>query len=291
MASLPLLEELLITADMARSCCLTPLATASSLRILMLSLPECVLDASANIEALRNMPRLRSLAFHPAPAAFIRMLQPPHSMILESLVIFPPFTAECGDAIVHLPNLTKIHFELSSTHTDFLHSLPNLRSLSFNAQLCTVLPDADRIMHSLHSLVGLTELQIEGNVHSELQFPFLFTSAHLIACLPHMPLLTRLRLTDASGLDSLRFLSTGPVTRSLKELEICFLNPPLPLRELLHVHALSSLTRLTLMSTFDRPLDDHALPLYTPPSLLLPALREFSYEHSASDDDEEDEED
>jgi hypothetical protein len=184
-----------------------------------------------------------------------------------------------------------LHFELNCAHTDFLRALPNLRSLSFNAHLYTVLQDTDRIMQSLHSLVGLTKLRIEGNVHSESPFPFHFTSAHLAACLPHMPLLTNLHLTDASGLDTLRFLSSGPITRSLTELDLSFLNPPLPLRELLHVHALSSLTRLTLVSTFDRRLDDHAKPLYTPPSRLLPALRQFTYEHSSSDEEEEDEED
>jgi hypothetical protein len=104
-----------------------------------------------------------------------------------------------------------------------------------------------------------------------------------------MPLLTRLRLTDASGLDSLRFLSSGPITRSLKVLQLSCFDPPLPLRELLHVHALSSLTDLSLVSVFDRPLDDHALPLYTPPSLLMPSLRQFLFDHG--DDDEEDDED
>jgi hypothetical protein len=174
-AALPFLEELSIIAEMARTCCLTPLATTPSLHTLTLAMPERVLDSSANIDALRSMPHLRSLSFRPSPAAFTSMLQPPHSMQLESLAVFPLFTAEFGASIVHLPSLTELHLELSSPHTDFLRSLPNLRNLNITSQECTVLPDAGRVMASLHSLVGLTELQIEGNVHADLQFPFLFT--------------------------------------------------------------------------------------------------------------------
>jgi hypothetical protein len=135
----------------------------------------------------------------------------------------------------------------------------------------------------LHSLVGLTELNIRGGGYCALGF----TSAHLVACLPHLPQLTSLHLSGATAVDSLRFLASGPITRSLKELELENFDPRLPLRELLHVHALSSLTKLIVSCMFDRPLDDHAKPLYVPPSPLLPALREFEYEFEPSDYEEE----
>jgi hypothetical protein len=88
-AALPLLDELSLSANKANSCCLTPLTTVLSLRKLWLTLPERVFDSPANIEAFRNMPHLRSLYFDPSPAAFIRMLQPPHSLQLESLHVLP----------------------------------------------------------------------------------------------------------------------------------------------------------------------------------------------------------
>jgi hypothetical protein len=285
-AALPLLESLHVTAIKAIRCCLTPLSSSPSLRALELKMPSSVFDSDA-VDALRRMPHLRSLTCSSSPAILTRMLQVPHTMKLDTLILYGPFTADYGDAIVSLPSLTKIDLSLASTHTDFLRQLPNLRILRFTSHLCTVLPDADRIMSSLHSLVGLTELSIHGGGYCALAF----TSAHLTTYLPHLPQLTSLHLSGATAVDSLRFLASGPITRSLKELELENFDPRLPLRELLHVHALSSLTKLIVSCMFDRPLDDHALPLYTPPSLLLPALREFEYEFEPSDYEEEGEED
>jgi hypothetical protein len=52
-ASLPLLEELSIIADMARRCCLTPLVAAPALRKMMLELSTHSLESPTNIDALR----------------------------------------------------------------------------------------------------------------------------------------------------------------------------------------------------------------------------------------------
>jgi hypothetical protein len=210
-ASLPLLEELLIYANRADSCCLTPLATAPSLHTLQLWVSERVLDSSANIEALRAMPHLRSLDFRPSAAGFTRMLQPPHTMKLDTLNVSELFTAEHGEAIVQLPTLTNLSINMCSPHTDFLCHLPNLRRLLLFTRNADGPADAARIMQSMHSLTRLTELSLLGSC----EFPLRITSAHLAACLPLMPLLTSLRLTDVSALDSLRFLSSGPITRLL----------------------------------------------------------------------------
>jgi hypothetical protein len=150
-------------------------------------------------------------------------------------------------------------------------------------------PDVDRIMTSLHSLTGLTKLRLVGNLNDE---EFGFTSEQMTACLAHMPLLTCLHLLDTAGLDSLRFLSSGPITRSLKELELVDFYPQLPVLELEHVHALSMLNRLKLHSLFDCPLDEYIVRLCTPPSRLLPSLRHFDHrwEDSGSSDEEEEEE-
>jgi hypothetical protein len=273
MAALPHLEVLKVTAPKAEGRCLTPLATASALRSLTWILDP--LDSPISIDALRNMPHLRSLSFNVKAAAFTRMLQMPHQMKLDTLIMFGPFTAEHGKAIVHLaPTLTDVSFSLDSQHTDFFHQMPNLRRLVLGAGKCTLPPDADRIMNSLQSLVGLADLRLYGAG----RFPLRFTSDHLAACLPHLPLLTSLQLSYATALGSLRFLASGPITRSLKMLDLDHFNPRLPLPELLHVHALSVLSSLTLRLVFDRPLDDHALPLYTPPSSLIPSLRHFVHE-------------
>jgi hypothetical protein len=87
-AALPLLEELSITADMARTCCLTPLATAPSLRLLSLNVQQDVLQSPGAIVALRSMPHLRSLTFDPHAQDFVRMLAVPHTMQLETLSVW-----------------------------------------------------------------------------------------------------------------------------------------------------------------------------------------------------------
>jgi hypothetical protein len=138
---------------------------------------------------------------------------------------------------------------------------------------CTVQPDADRIMRSLHSLSCLTKLSLRNDKRAEQAHPLRFTSAHLATCLPHMPLLTSLLLAGATSLDSLRFLSTGPITRSLFKLELSDVEPRLPLRELAHVHALSVLADLRLFNVFEQPLDGEIEARYTPPSLLMPSLQ------------------
>jgi hypothetical protein len=179
-----------------------------------------------------------------------------------------------------LPSLKELKFILGSEHTDFLRLLPNLRHLKLDFKQNLVTPDADRIMHSLHSLTALTTLRILGNSRYDVVHRMRLTSDHLAACLSHMPLLTSLYLWDAAAaLNSLRFLSSGPITRSLQKLVLVEFSPRLPLAELSHVHALSSLRELTLFSAFDRPLDEETQRLYKPPpSMLLPSLNCFSHE-------------
>jgi hypothetical protein len=135
-AALPLLESFTLRAEAEITrCCLSPLVAAPALNHLALVL-YCTdaLDSTVNIDALRNMPHLRSLEFEPSAAAFIRMLQPPHTMPLETLCIGSPFTAEFGEAIVYLPSLTDLQFNLWSTQTDFLCRLPNLHRLELQCE-------------------------------------------------------------------------------------------------------------------------------------------------------------
>jgi hypothetical protein len=216
-AALPLLESLSLAADgLASSCCLTPLIAAASLRSLTLQLDEHVIESSEIVEALRHMSHLRSLNFDPSPSELARLVQPlpPHQLKLESLPTHGTFTAEHGEAIVHLPTLTVLEINLSSRHTDFLCHLPNLRRLELTVRKCKEELDSERTMASLHSLAALTELSLIGDG----RFPLRITAAHLAACLPHMPLLATLELSGMTALDSLRFLSSGPITRSLQQL-------------------------------------------------------------------------
>jgi hypothetical protein len=279
MAALPLLESLELDARDSQRCCLIPLTDAPALHTLTLRLDESVLESPDVTAALRHMPHLRALKFNPTSTAFTRLLQPPHTMNIDTLDVQSPFTVEFGTAIVHLPSLTDLTLYLCSAHTDFLCNLPNLRRLHLFTRTANSPLDAARIVHSLHSLTQMTDLSLDGNGHDTAAHPFRFTSGQLAECLPHMPQLTKLHLFHPAALDSLRFLSSSavPLSRSLMELTLCDFHPPLPLTELRHVDALSSLTNLTLTRVFDRPLDEPTLALYKPPSAVLPALCLFEH--------------
>jgi hypothetical protein len=283
-AALPLLESFTLKAEAEITrCCLSPLVDAPALSHLALEL-YCAdaLDSTVNIEALRNMPHLRSLEFTPSTDTLARMLEPPQTMQLDTLCV-NYFTAEHGAAIVHLPSLTDLQFNLWSTHTDFLCRLPNLHRLELKCDVTDEMPDATRIMQSLHSLTGLTELSLIGE-------SLRFTPTHLLACLTHMPLLTSLQLSQMTALDSLCFLSTGPITYSLIKLTFIGFDPPLRLAELVHVNALTGLRTLRLLSVFDRPMDEQSVKLYTPPSSLLLSLCDFEHECERFDGGSDEEE-
>jgi hypothetical protein len=290
-AALPLLESLKLEACRATSCCLKPLVHAPALRSLTLIMERSALKPQVNIDALRQMPHLRSLHCTSSSSILRRLLELPHTMKLELLAVFHPLTEGCGEAFPHLPSLTNLSFALGYPNVDFLRQLPDLRSLNLDCTRCSRPADMDRMMASFQSLTGLTELRLYGNGYVERPHTLRFTSARLAACLPHLPLLSSLHMLGTLGVDSLCFLSSGPITRSLTELKLAHFRPRLPLsRELEQIHALSSLSSLQLESVFDRRMDEQTLRLYTPPSLLLPALREFEYEFDPSDDEEEDEE-
>jgi hypothetical protein len=188
-ATLRELKSLTLVAETTNSCDLTPLASAPSLRTMQLFLNERALESATVIEGIRGMPLLRSLSSHPSATGFARMLQTPHTLKLDTLdLCLSPLTDEFAAAIVHLPTLTDLTFKLCTRHTDFLRQLPNLRRLLLHGGETTVQPDAERIMHSLHSLNGLTELSLWDKAIPYMPHHFHFTSDHLAACLPHMPL-------------------------------------------------------------------------------------------------------
>jgi hypothetical protein len=208
------------------------------------------------------------------------MLQPPYLMKLDMFRLWTPMTAGLRDAIRHLPTLADLSICLCSDHIDFLLPLPNLRRLELNTRFCAVRPDTPRVLSTLHSFVGLMELEIFNDAPESAYngtFQLRFTSDELAACLAHMPLLTSLCLWHSANLRSLRFLSIGPVTRALKRLTLLSFHPRLPLAELSHVHALSALTELTLDAVFDRLPDADTLQLYRPPSVILPTLTQVSF--------------
>jgi hypothetical protein len=282
-AALPRLEELTLDSRTnSKRCCLMPLVSAPALRVLKLGLGRTVLEAPNVIEALRRMPHLRSLCWNPSPAAFARLLRTPHAMRIDTMSLVFPITAKGRASVAHLSSLrlTDLTIDLRcGDHTDVFYQLPHLHRLVLDARLVLfAVPDTKRIMASMIQLSALTELTLNGGRSLR------FTSGHLAACFSRMPCLAHMHLSDAVAVDSLRFHSSGPITRSLKTLWLTWLRVRLPLSELLHVHVLSSLTELHLSNVFDRPLDASLLRLYQPPSLAMPALSYFHHDWEATDE-------
>jgi hypothetical protein len=139
----------------------------------------------------------------------------------------------------------------------------------------------------MHALTRLTDLRLCAHPFGRATLHV--TSKQFADCLAHMPQLTRLQLHVLTLLDSLGFLASGPVTHSLQLLQLTFFHPPLPVSELTHLQALTSLTRLTVHSIFDQPIDEQTVRLYTPPSALLPSLRHFSHHWPPPEEEEEEE--
>lgn len=106
------------------------------------------------------------------------------------------------------------------------------------------------------------------------------TSKHMNQILSRLPWLCSLKLSFCSALDSLSFLSDCThLAPSLQSLELIWCrNAALHSTDLKHILTLKSLTSLSIFRSFVEPLDDCTQHLLTPPSVVLPGLKEFAYQ-------------
>ncbi len=152
----------------------------------------------------------------------------------------------------------------------FLSQLPALRSLTMDLSGGYVTAADrydDRLVAMNQPLSHLTSLKL---VDSRLN------TAQLAALLSLMPRLQSLWLGSMPNVDALTFLL--PVKDTLRSLELAKCkHGDLVSAELLHLRQLQQLTELTLHRSLSEPLDTLSRALCTPPSLLLPQLKRFSY--------------
>jgi hypothetical protein len=272
-ASLPLLKHFgMAVQDDSGGCCFDPVAHCA-----VSAHPDAEFaprSACAPRQRRRILSQLGSTSFTHVPRGAGQILAHAGDAPYDGVVCASRRVCE---AVAQLSTLRELGIYPCCEHTDFLHQLPNLRRLELCFSRCTVQPDADRIIRSFHSLSCLTKLSLRNDKRAEQAHPLRFTSTHLSVCLPHMPLLTNLLLSGTTSLNSLHFLSTGPITRSLFKLELSDVESRLPLRELAHVHALSMLADSRLFNVFEQPLDGEIEVRYTPPSLLMPSLQLFRH--------------
>ena len=167
-----------------------------------------------------------------------------------------------------LPSLTQIEQGTSCERFEWLRSLPNLTDVCLTSVGEEAAAGrADSLVAGLQSCAAIQILTLR-------QFRDL-TPAHLAELLPRLPRLRELSLISVE-IDSLAFLSQPPLTSRLSSLVLNYCRRLQP-AELRHVHSLRGLRSLELRLSLTAPLDADGQRPYTPPSILLPQLRAFSY--------------
>ena len=139
----------------------------------------------------------------------------------------------------------ELFYNDDAAHVEFLPQLPSLTALELfchNEEQWHV--PADALLASLVLCNGLTTLSLDCG----------FSSAQWTALFAN---LTKLRTLEIrQGLDSLRCFASGPITQSLEQLTIRYLELTLPPSELLYLYALRRIRSLHLdrcFSTKDCP--------------------------------------
>lgn len=141
-----------------------------------------------------------------------------------------------------------------NTNPSFLASLTQLTSVFL---VCRSQVDPMLLVAALSRCTRIERMQL---VHSG------FTSTHLCALLPSLPLLAYLNLMLKASLTSLSFASSvGHLARNLTMLSICHCTA-LPPEEVRHLRALTALRRLVLDGSFNAPLDDDTIASMSPAS-------------------------
>ena len=266
-----LLEELGVTQlRMDPLLSFAPLAALPLLRhldIRALSGPDEFSDAQ--VDQLRALPKLQQIDVPMTTPLLRRLLRQPHQLQWQQISLPDWLDDEAAALLPQLPSLTALTGAGRCARFDWLRGLPNLTNVSLS-----FLPVAGASEHAESLVAGLQHCTNIEILH--LEYFADLTVAQLADLLPRLPRLRDLSLDELS-IDSLSFLAQPPLTSQLSRLELwaCRQLPPAELR---HVHALRGLKTLELFMSFVAPLDDYCQSLYTPPSLLLPLLEEFTYE-------------
>jgi len=270
---------------------LAPLRAVRSLRRLKLGYWKLELPRRWTDEQwadLRALDQLDELAFRPFSTALLhRLLAPGHTLRLRSLSgseqIYSLELSEPTVALLRgLPTLTHGDFSAcTSKGVAALRVMPQLTELHF--QCGTRLPNGDLFPAALRSCSQLQTLRM-GSLKDDDRFeiPLLLSSAALGDCFAGMSLLQSLTI-DGAQLDSLAFLGTGALPRTLTALHLIDITPRLPPSELRHVLVLGALQSLYVGAVLSSSADEITLTALTVPSRALPNLVDSQLVYAVSD--------
>ena len=218
----------------------------------------------AQADDLRALPHLTSL-FHWLDRPKLQMLlRAPHPLQWQKLRVDGPLDAELTGLLVSLP-LLSVLVVADCENVSFLQSLPNLHTLAFyKFAHRKPLPSPEQTIQGIGQCAQLTSLNMANSP---------LTSAHMSALLERMPALSKLKLANMTSLESLSFLSSEPLQRSLTSLTLADCHHATLLTvELRHIFALQQLTHLTIRGCFAERLCSFALHELKVPSARLPKL-------------------
>ena len=192
-----------------------------------------------------------------------RLLQPPVTAQWRDIGQVAA-DARTGEMFLRLP-LTELNlwYEEVTAHVEFLPQLTQLTVLTLRCPSDDggwFIP-ADAVLTSLVLCTHITQLDLHCG----------FNSAHWSALFAK---LTIKKLTvRGDELDTLQCFAAGPITHSLEEL--CVYTVELPPAELTHLYGLRRLRTLDLLCCFTSHLDVAMIDRISPPTPLLPALKEL----------------
>jgi len=220
------------------------------------------------VDELRAMPHITSLGIDLTPPLMRRLLRLPHSLHWQSLGE-RPLPQSLFALLPALPSITSVSVALGGNDdVSKLRQLPNLRDLCLDLSMQS--PWTKQLEVLQQSCTRLTSLNLLRGQ---------FNANDLCVLLPCITDLRVLCLWRIETIDSLRFLSRGPIVHTLTYLRLGHLgNSQMHSSEMLHVNELRELRRLDLHHLFVEPLDPLTRLFYSPPpSRLLPKLTLFEY--------------
>ena len=258
-ARIPNLRSLaLYLPDRIEDVSFAPLARSAHLRELDIG------DRKLNprqVNEIRAFPSLTSLKYTLMQHELSLLLRPPHRLQLQKLQTHD-VDEERAQLLASLPSLTDLTINSRTTLAPLQHT-PNLRTLMLKHFASTQpLPEPERMIQGIGQCTQLTSLTI---------FNSKLTSAHISALLSRMPAVSKLALITMPKLESLQFLSSALLQRSLTSLSLTDC-AGLPTLELRHVFALQQLTHLWSHNSFAEKLCSLALHELALPSQRLPKL-------------------
>lgn len=210
----------------------------------------------------------------------MKLLMKPCEFPLQHIDGFPCVGEESGALLAALPNLTSLWLIVchnTPITLEWLPSLTCLRELTLDIG-CNQTDTANAlILSSIQQCKKLESLSVHGvDPFEESEGHLEFTDDQMKTLLRSMPLITTLYLDSICLVRSLSFLSVAP---QIVELGLLNFHHRLSINEVNHILTLRHLQHLNISGIFDEPLTSYASVWFTPPSLLLPELCTFNYNH------------